>query len=165
VDEDGLAFEIRGASVKALTEDEMVSSSGKVRGMGKVNPTAQKWADNMTTHYEELAAKEPVFGELRNCIDLAVVGALILKENLTEKVGYSMPMLTDAAKLPSEQFDAPKHVDSKVSLVQKGRNWLISVSGGVQINSWLMIDKTEKSDKLSPMRAEAVAKGQQWWWN
>jgi len=30
----------------------------------------------MTQHYPELALAEPVFGELRNCMELAVVGAL-----------------------------------------------------------------------------------------
>ena len=48
----------------------------------QASPLAQKWADNMTAKYEELATKEPIFAELRNCIDLAVVAALILKENL-----------------------------------------------------------------------------------
>ena len=35
---------------------------------------AQKWADNMTAHYDELAVAEPVFGDLRNCMQLALVG-------------------------------------------------------------------------------------------
>jgi len=42
---------------------------------------------------------------------------------------------------------------------------VVTVSGGVQINPWMMIDKSEKSEKLAPVRAEAAAKGQQWWWN
>jgi hypothetical protein len=165
VDEEGLSFELRGASVKAMTEEEFVASNGAVQSTGKASATAQKWADNMTARYEELAAKEPIFGQLRNCIDLAVVGALIAKHRLTEKAGYSMPILTAAERLPNDEFEAPKQVDSKASFVQKRGSWVISVSGGVLINPWLMLEKPQPSDRLAPVRADATAKGSEWWWN
>jgi hypothetical protein len=41
----------------------------------------------MTAKYEELSQKEAVFGQLRNCMDLAVIAALIVKERLPEKAG------------------------------------------------------------------------------
>ena len=89
----GLSWELQKASVKAMTEDEFISANGQRKATGHANPTAQKWADNMTAHYDELSAKDSIFGQLRNCMDLAVVTALISKENLTEKCGWSMPLL------------------------------------------------------------------------
>ena len=44
----------------------------------------------MTAHYDELSTKDVVFGQLRNCIDLAVVAALVAKERLNEKTGWDM---------------------------------------------------------------------------
>jgi hypothetical protein len=79
---DGLAWEIRGPGVKVMTEDEIIGEDGSVTGTGKVNPVAQKWSTLMTEYYDELAAKEPVFGELRNLMDLCVVAALIKKEGM-----------------------------------------------------------------------------------
>ena len=148
-----------------MTEEEFVASNGTVQGSGKAGSTAQKWADNMTARYEELAAKEPIFGELRNCIDLAVVGALIAKERLPEKAGMSMSLLTNAAELPHEEFGIPKQVDSQASVMKKGRSWVITASGGVLLNPWMMLEKPQASDRLAPARADAASKGDQWWWN
>ena len=97
--EDGLAFELRGQGVKVLTEDEVVTS-GNVAGTGKANPIAQKWADLMTEHYDELSLRESAFGELRNVMDLCVVAALIAKENLLQKAGCSLPTLTAHRQCP-----------------------------------------------------------------
>ena len=65
---------------------------------------AQKWADLMTEKYAELAVAEPIFGQLQNCMELAVVGALVVKERLTEKAGYSMPGLLDASGVKTAEF-------------------------------------------------------------
>src|SRR4029079_5515683 len=112
-----------------------VLANGERRPSGKPGRLAKKWADNMTAHYEELSVKDPVFGQLRNCMDLAVVGALVVQQNLTERCGHSFPVLLNSNTLPVEQFNIPKQVDSQASVLKKGRNWLVSASGGVEINS------------------------------
>jgi hypothetical protein len=39
-------------------------------------------------------------------------------------------------------------------------------SGGVAINSWGIADKTQRSAKLDPVRAQAAPKSEStWWWN
>ena len=75
-DAEGLAWELRGGSVKAMTEEDFFTANGDREHTGKANPLAKKWADNMTAKYGELAVAEPIFGQLQNCMDLAVVGAL-----------------------------------------------------------------------------------------
>ena len=67
---------LRGGSVKAMTEEDFLTASGGREHTGKANPVAQKWADNMTAQYDELAVAVPIFGELRNCMELAIVGHL-----------------------------------------------------------------------------------------
>ena len=62
-----------------MTEEDFVAANGSRERSGKASPLARKWADNMTAHYDELAGKNVVFGQLRNCIDLAVVSALIVE--------------------------------------------------------------------------------------
>jgi hypothetical protein len=162
---DGLAYEFRGASVKAATEEDFVTSTGARQRTGKANPVAKKWADNMTAHYDELAAKDAVFGQLRNCIDLAVVGALIVKDHLAEKADCSLSVMLQDEHLPGEHFGVPKQVASKSSVLKKGSNWLISASGGVLISSWNIAAKSEPSETLAPQREKAAPDGQNWWWN
>jgi hypothetical protein len=163
---DGLAWELPGGSVKAMTEEDFLTATGNVHHSGKANPVAQKWADNMTEKYDELAVAIPVFGELRNCMELAIVGALVVKERLTDKAGYSMPLLLDPVQVKMDEFPAPKHVDSKVSMLKKGRNWIISASGGVSLNSWGIADKVRQSDAPAAVRTKAAAgENSNWWWN
>ena len=75
-DAEGLAFEFGKAGVQAMTEEQAVDSAGQKRSAGHENPLAKKWADNMTARYEALSTKDTIFGQLRNCMDLAVVAAL-----------------------------------------------------------------------------------------
>jgi hypothetical protein len=163
-DADGLAFEFRGASVKAMTEDQMVSASGDRKASGNSDPRAEKWAALMTEHYDELARKDAIFGQLRNCIDLAVLAALIHRENLAEKAGWSMPLLV-SSDLPVEQYNAPREVDSQASAVAKGGAWVLSVSGGVMINPWQPIAEPVRKPELDTVRAKADVPHQRWWWN
>jgi Protein of unknown function (DUF1598) len=163
-DPDGLAFEFRGASVKALTQDEVATASGQKRATGKTDPRAQKWAELMTTHYDELCVKDPIFGQLRNCIDLAVLAALIQQRNLPEIAGWSMPLLV-GSDLPVESYHAPRQVDSQASAVAKGQAWVLSVSGGVLINPWQPLARPEQRVELRAQRTKSAAHGTGWWWN
>jgi hypothetical protein len=163
---DGLAWELRGASVKALSEQDFLTSGGDLQRSGKADPAARKWADNMSEKYQQLAVAEPVFGQLRNCMELAIVAALVVKEDLTGKAGYSMPLLMDPADLKTEEFLVPKQVVTQTSVQKQGRKWIISASGGVQVNSWSIADRVQQSDAPAPVRAEAVpGENPHWWWN
>ena len=51
-------------------------------------------------------------------------------------------------------------------MLKKGSNWLISASGGVQIESWSLVDKPQSSADIAPIRAKAAAEdATAWWWN
>lgn len=164
VDPAGLAYELRGSSVKCLTEETVFAANG-AQTTGKSSPAAQKWAEMMTTKYAALAQKEPIFAELQNVMDLAVVAALIKKEDLAHKAGHSLPLLLNAKQLPADEMAHVKQTDSVASLIQKGSNWVISASGGVQINSWAVADKKETSDKVVEARNQAANKNTNWWWD
>jgi len=163
-DSEGLAYELRGGSVKAMTEEEFIDSQGQRRTTGKADPTAKKWADQMTACYDELAAKDSIFGQLRNCIDLAVLAALITHQGLPEKAGWKMTELL-SADIPVQSFHAPHQVDSQASGLLKGGDWVLSVSGGVMINPWKPLTKPTTSEELTAVRGKAVASGTSWWWN
>ncbi len=149
-DREGLAWELNGASVRTLTEDSFYNSSGQRRSTNKPNPVAEKWAENMTDQFAALALAEPVFGELRNCMELAIVGALIVKERLPEKAGYSLPVLMTSTDLQPAEYNAPKQVPSYTSVLPKGQRYIVTVSGGVAINSWIIADNTKESDSAAP---------------
>jgi hypothetical protein len=162
---DGLAWEIRGAAVKAMAEEDFLSANGSREHTGKASPMAQRWADRMTAGFEELALAEPVFGELRNCMELAIVAALITKEHMVERAGCTLPVIMDSARVEMDQFAAPQQVDSQASVIRKGRNWVISASGGVQIHSWGAAEQVQVGDSPAAAYAKSAPKSDRWWWN
>jgi hypothetical protein len=163
-DADGLAWELRGAGVKAMAESDFFNAQGVREKSAPADPIFQRWADLMTDRYQDLAAAEPVFGQLRNCMDLAIVGALVAKENLTGKAGCSLPLLTDQSGLEAAKFPAPKQIDSQASLIRKGK-WMI-MAGGVQINPWAIVEKSESSNKVANVRAKSgPSQDASWWWD
>lgn len=162
-DADGLAWEIRGQGVKCLTEQDLITAGGGRQQTGKADPTAQKWADLFTAKFDELAREDSAFGSLRNVMDLAVVAALLAKEGLTEYVELQMPQLMGGAEL--EQYPAPRSVASQASFVKKHRNWVLSVSGGVQIYPWQVADRTEVASDLATTRGGFDKPSSDvWWW-
>jgi hypothetical protein len=164
---DGLAWELHGASVKAMTEADFFDEAGRRTKSVKADLVSQAWADNFTKKYDKLAIADPVFGQLRNCMQLAIVAALIVKEDLTGKAGYSMPMLLDPADVAVEKLTAPKQVKSIVKALKLNRrDWLVSTSGGVAINSYAVIQKPKENRSLTALRQKTVGKeAATWWWN
>jgi hypothetical protein len=147
-----------------MTEERMVGDSGQLQNTTRPNPLAEKWADNMTAHYDELSMTDPVFGQLRNCMDLAVVAALISHHDLAGKCGWSMSLLLDP-DLQIKRYHAPRSVDTVASVVEKRGGLVISASGGVSINPWPTLEKPREDAALGDVRAKEAARNTNWWWN
>jgi hypothetical protein len=162
---DGLAWEFNGASVKCMTEEDFAAANGQREHTGKPNALAQKWADNMTGHYEELAVAAPVFGELRNCMQLALAGALITHERLAERAGCNLPALMRESMLKTLELPAPTQLDSRVSMVKQGDNWIISASGGVSICPGEIVGQSRESSAPGEARSKIRRAGNAWYWN
>ena len=163
--EDGLTWQLQGTGVKAMTEDQLVHADGTVEQTGKTNPVAAEWATRMTRNYEELATIEPVFGQLRNLMDLCVIAALIEKEGLREKAGCDLPVLYGSAgdSLLS-RWSVPRWVPTESSVIKKGRSFILTASGGVQIDSWHFASQSEISESLQELR-QPITPGDSWRWN
>jgi hypothetical protein len=159
-DNDGLAWEIRGQAVRCLTEQDFMKD-GQKEHSGKADPTAQKWVDTFTAKFEELAREDSSFGQLRNVMDLAVVGALLTKEGLNQKAGFQAPNLMGEQQL--DEYPAPRAVASKATFVRVAGRTVVSVSGGVQIFPWQVADRTEVSKDLASARSEHPA-AKSWYW-
>lgn len=169
--DDGLAFQLRGSGVKAMTEEDFISEDGKVEATGKKDPVAQRWADLMTDKYDELSQQDKVFGELRNLMDMCVIAALIQREGLLEKAGCSLPLLLSGksgdTRLMIDSWNPPKKVATQASALKKGRTWIITASGGVQIESWEVASRQEVDKKTKEVHTQATPPkaSQEFWWN
>ena len=163
-DAEGLTWQLPAATVKCLTENDFFDSTGVKHRTGTSDPVSQKWAGMMTDRYEALSKAEPVFAELRNCMDLALVAALMARENLPAKAQASLPMLLGGQGLPTAVLAAPKQIASQAMTVNKGHKWMIAV-GGVEINPWTTVGQVPQTSALGPVRAASPAADARWWWD
>lgn len=166
--EDRLAWEIRGQGVKAMSEDELVAADGTVQGTGRADPVAKQWADLLTAHYTVLAKKDPTLAQLRNLMDLCVVAALIQHEDLVGLAGGpGFPLLSRPdSTIVFGGLPAPKSIEPQCSFLKIGRNYVITASGGVQIESWDVVAHSVVAPQLTTTRSTGAAPdGSTWWWN
>jgi hypothetical protein len=159
--EDGMSWQLRGPGVKVLTEDAFVDATGKIVESGRKDRLAERWARTMTEKYSELSVAMPVFGELRNCMDLAVVAAVVTHYELIKQTGAELPSLTGGNGIRGPQYHVPATVDSHISVARSRREWIVGVSGGVDLDSWSVLNEPE-------IGAVALRKPQSepssWWW-
>ena len=101
VSKDGNAFEIRGQRL----ELQCGAFDFDPRG---ATETAKRWSGNFTKNMPALAAAEPLFAELQNIADEALLGNLLLADRLAEKVGWDNAWIYDDAKCPVIKVPVPK---------------------------------------------------------
>jgi hypothetical protein len=164
-DADGLAWEMPRTSVVTMTEDTLFAADGSKSQTGKVSTAGQRWAAMMTDKYDELAKKEPIFAELRNCMDLAVVATLMAKERLADRAGCSLSVLDDPTQLAAEEYSVPRTTPTKANVTKKGSSYVVSASGGVEIHPGEAFERRETISTLSPIRSDAAIEHSHWWWN
>lgn len=163
---DRLAWQIRGQGVKTLTEDGILNHRGERQVLRADNRLSQQWADTMTGRFDELSNELSVFGQMRNCIDLAVVAALIANEGLFTVTDCQLEVLMDESRMKTSEFLAPTSVPSTASLVRGKRGWIVSVSGGVEINAWAVVEDVQVDAGLQQIHAKSIEAGSEprWWW-
>ena len=165
---DNTVFQIRGQGVKALTEDSFFNKDGQsVRRKGKTNKFAKQWADQMTKRYDELSKEEPIFRDLRNIMDLSVVAALISRENLLERASLEIPAIQSKESYVSvPAVNVPKSVPSQCGFVKFRNSWVVSVSGGVQVDSWAVASNLQTVANVAEAQENAAKRTtNRWWWN
>jgi len=156
-DPDELAWKIDGRRMKCLTESDVAGRQGVQRGAAGKDQVAATWCEAMTKEYDALAAKQPVFAELVNCVDLAVVAALIQGRQLAKRAELDLGLLLDPKRLALPAYDVPKNVPTVASGVKKGRTWVLSASGGVKVQPWQFAATTRDDAALVGVRDSAIA--------
>jgi hypothetical protein len=120
----------------------------------------------MTAHYDQLAIVEPVFGQLRGCMDLALATAILATGDLLAHVGLELPMLLDDAHLQLAAHHVPKSVASQATALRRRRAWVVSVSGGVELDVGRVVNAPGVQPGLREARRSASpTNAASWWWD
>jgi len=172
VSEDGLAMELVGDGVKLIGEDEMVASGGQRKtAAGIGNPASRAFVASFTKHYSELAARSPVYAELRNVIDLSVAAAFLQEQDYYGKANWKMSLLGDEKALAIEVYNEPKMVESAVAAVWKGTHLTTPIGGGVHIEPAMALQQdnrlSDEDGKVAKVRSQLKVDlpADRWWWD
>src|SRR5262249_45535434 len=157
-DTDGLGWRISRPGIQVCTAAGRMDHDGRISTQIESDPTSKKWADSMTRRYDHLAIVEPVFGQLRGCMDLALATAILARSDLLTHVQLELPMLLDDRRLQLAAHRIPKNVASHASAFRKGRTWMVSVSGGVELDVQHPIDAAELQVEVQEARLHASPK-------
>jgi len=171
--EDHSAFELKGSSVKVLSENEKLAKNGERIHTGKSDELTAKFAESFTRNFDALATKYPVYAELRNVFDLATVAAALKHEGVLDRVGWQPVHFLDAEKYQIELGTAPEKVLSIANYrVMTAGTFVVGVSGGVEVNAATKLSsdryQTSTYGDLEAGRLQskkAKDSPDLWWWD
>ena len=167
------AFELRGQGVKVLSENELLTERGDRVHTGKADAMNRQFTESFTKHFPALAAKYPVYAELQNIFDLALVAALVKSHDLTAQSGWEMAYFGNPEYCPTELGAAPREVESIVNHRVINRTQVVcGVSGGVSVDVRSIASpdrvKTDTYGKLDANRVGSKPKNlaaDSWGWD
>jgi hypothetical protein len=167
------AFELRGQGAKVLSENEMLTERGERIHTGQSDELNEQFAHSFTERFPALAAKYPIYAELRNVFDLSLVAALIVAEDLPGQVGWHLIHFHDPGRYQVELGPPPVEVDSVINhRLGKQGTIIAQVSGGVLVNTSKYVNKPAITvDNYGALKAEHKGAVPQelppdaWWWD
>ena len=156
-DPDELGWKLTGGKMVCLTETDLLAREGMKRGSGRTDKNAARWCERMTAYYDDLASNKPVFRELMNCVDLAVVAALIDSRQLADRAGLDLSLLKDTSSVQLSRYEVPKQVPTVAHGMKRGSRWILSASGGVQFQPWAFLENVVEVQDIGSRRQLALA--------
>ncbi len=171
---DGLAFEFTGQRCQLLTQGEQADAAGRRSDAAFTRQSTQVFAKQFTEKFPELVKQMPVFSELQNLFDLAVLTALIKREGLSQKANWQPNLFLDDQRAPVLRSPVPKHTKTVLNMKMSNRGIAMALlSGGVVIDSQQVLQKTSASTQTSAEVSGRRAKetppmnleNNRWWWD
>jgi hypothetical protein len=168
--EDDLAIELVGSGVKLLGADEVVRPDGTRLSATRSDRASKTFTEAFTRNYAEIAARSPVYAQLRTAIDLVVAAAYLQEHDGYGKAGWSAEKLLDEKTCPVERLTPPAQAETAIHAVWKNNRLLTPIGGGVTINPRLALDPPnllmdEKGDVAAAHASADELPADGWFWD
>ena len=176
-------FTFSGPGVKVLSENEKLADDGDRIHTGHSSEPTKGFADDFTEHFDVMAQQFPIYRELKNVFDMAVVANLIYDHRPNAGDRWTPVHFLDTGSTTSYRLrrgNAPQTVDSVINERQirqrmNGRtlkHQIVAVSGGVTFNATSVIkpDRMVVEDDvefvgLKKEMQRTVQPAVRWWWD
>lgn len=183
-DEEREVFTFDGTGVKVLSENEFIDDQGKRVHTGKSKGPTAGYARDFTRNFEKIADKYPVYRQLKNVFDMAIVSAIIRNQKLDQRANWNLTYFGESDSYSAFNYrprlsDAPNQVDSVMNhrIINERKksstvkHTLIGVSGGITFDSMKVVlannMKIDDSGELDDVVKEAQPSTDdiKWWWD
>ena len=150
------------------SEDKVIGPDGSLlNSAAQPNKASDLFTKSFTDKYEEIAAADPVYAQMRNQIDMLVAAAFLQREDAYATTNWPAEVLQT---LPIAKHPTPKQAPCAANSLWKGNRLLTPAGGGVSIQPHLAFDKdreTADDGSAAKARAAAVKKvaDDVWWWD
>jgi len=164
---DGLAFQLAGPRLQLMTQEELVGGDGSRTDAAFKEVSTERYTKQFNKHIAALCQQIPSFAATQNLFDLAIVAALIRRNELLEKSGWTPTLFVNDKQLPLQQYSVPTKVASQVNVKAANRGLLIGViGGGVTIVPDRLVTRTNTMapDQI-PKTNRPADQVQAWWWD
>jgi hypothetical protein len=171
---DRSGFEVRGQGVQVLSENEMITARGERVHTGKSDILNREFAHDFTKHFESLAKTYPIYADLQNVFDLALVAAICRAEDLPGRAGWHRTHFGPADKYRVRISRAPKEVETVINHRVINRVHVVAgVSGGVTVRTRPLVEggaiKFDEFSLIDAMHNEGAPPQNlpqdAWWWD
>ena len=168
--EDDLAIELVGEGIKLCSADEVVLPNGQRLGADRADKASKTFTETFTRSYAQIAARSPVYAQLRCLVDLAVAAAFLQEHDGYGKAGWAAGTLRDEKAYPIETLPAPREAETAINAVWQGNRLLTPIGGGVTMYPRLAMDPPnllmDEKGEVSKARtaAQALPAGV-WYWD
>lgn len=170
ISEDDSAIELVGRGVKLVGADEAVRPDGGRMQADRGDKASKLFAEAFTKKYPEIAARHPVYAQLRTLIDLAVTAAFLQEHDAYGKTGWEAATLRDEKAYAIETLPPAREVETAINAVWRGARLLTPIGGGVTMQPRTALDSTnllmdEKGGVAAARDAAATLPADRWWWD
>jgi hypothetical protein len=168
--EDDLAIELVGEGIKLCSADEVVLPNGQRLGADRADKASKTFTETFTRSYAQIAARSPVYAQLRCLVDLAVAAAYLQEHDGYGKAGWAAGTLRDEKAYPIETLSVPREAETAINAVWQGNRLLTPIGGGVTMYPRLAMDPPnllmDEKGEVSKARtaAQALPAGV-WYWD
>lgn len=161
-------FQWRGEAVWAQSENQFIAAQGQRVPTGAAEPVNLEFANNLTRHFDELANRDAVFGDLRNVFDLALATTVMQTESWWDRCDWQGGVLRQPDRYPLANLPVPREIESVVEhRVYNKRQIVVQVAGGVQVDLPEVLRGTREQAPSTPVTwiVEERGNGDRWWWD
>lgn len=164
---DGQTFRLTGPRLQLLSQEELVDEFGNRSDAPFTQVSSERFTLQFNKQMDEICRQVPAFAAVQNLFDLAVLVALMQKEDLAQQAGWKPSLFVDEQTLPLPQYGVPTQVPSQVNARVLNRSLFIGlIGGGVVLRTDQLTARADALQQPLPKNAWTVAlKADQWWWD